>query len=243
MTTTIAVANQKGGVGKTTTVVNIAAYAALAGKQVLVVDIDPQGNASSVLAPDYEGPCVFGGGEPRQTDTKGLHIIPRGDDLAHYEAQLAERPTAAGLRGKLSEYLSRYDLILIDCPPSLAILPANALMAADKLLIPIQCEYYAMEGLGQITSFIMELAEHSGHEVELAGIAMTMYNDGQDLDRAVVKEVREHFPGAVFKTQIPRDVALAAAPSHGRSILAHDPLSPGGVAYLALTKELLDGIE
>lgn len=243
MTRTIAVANQKGGVGKTTTVVNLATFAALTGRLVVVVDLDPQGNASSVLAPDYEGPSVFGASTPQPVrGHPTLFVMPRGDDLMEHQHRWQQTgDAAAALKERLDAVAADADLIFIDCPPSLAVLPGAALLCSDQVLIPIQCEYYAMEGLGQILTYIAQLEESYEHAVELAGVALTMYDESRALDREVAHEIRTHFPGTIFTTPIPRDVALAAAPSHARSILDHDPLSPGGLAYLAMTKELLDG--
>jgi len=245
MPTTLAVANQKGGVGKTTSVVNLAAFASLAGHEVLVVDLDPQGNASSVLAPDYDGPSLFGGGVPQEVaGLPGLHVLARGNDLMAQERRIGATIEAGReLGGRLGRVGSDAELILIDCPPSLALLPGAALMAADRVLIPIQCEYYAMEGLGQILAYLAELQEDGLYDVALGGILLTMFDQERALDHAVAGEVREHFGAAVFESVVPRDVALAAAPSHARTIIDHDPLSPGGLAYLAATKELLDGLE
>lgn len=243
MTRIVTVANQKGGVGKTTTVVNLAAYCALAGKRTLVVDLDPQGNASSVLARDQFGPSVFSGGTVQPTSRDNLWIIPAGQDILSQEKQLFRDPMGRfALGDRLSAKEADFDLILIDCPPSLAILPINALMAAHMVLIPIQCEYYAMEGLGQILSAISDLkAEgHLGGDQSIT-ILLTMGDAAIPLARQVEQEIRGHFGQQVLQTVIPRDVSLAAAPSHGRTIFEHDPLSPGGLAYLSMAKEFLHG--
>lgn len=242
--TTIAVANQKGGVGKTTTVVNLAAYAALAGKRTLVVDCDPQGNASSVLAPPGQHESVYDGQDPLPVPGfEHLAIIPAGHDLIAAERRMA---TSDGgrftLKRRLAPFADRFDLLVIDCPPSLTLLPVNALNAADRVIIPIQCEYFAMEGLSQLVAALDEIREDSNPNVAIGGIVLTMCDAKLAFARQVAAEIRQHFGSAVFETAIPRDIALAAAPSHGKTIVDYDPLSPGGMAYLALTKEVLDGI-
>ena len=237
----IAVANQKGGVGKTTTVVNVAAFCALAGHKTLVIDCDPQGNASSVLDPEYEGPSVFGGCHPRETSRENLYCIPAGNDLLEQEERLTGLADGRNLLDQgLKAYKDEFAFIFLDCPPNLTLLPCNALRAADKVLVPLQCEYYAMEGLGQILAFLEEQYEVMGYKPELAGILLTMFDPELELGRDVVSELQQHFPDRCFETIIPRDVALAAAPGHGKTIIEQGPLSPGGVAYLMATKELLD---
>lgn len=239
----ITVANQKGGVGKTTTVINLAAYIAKAGKRCLVIDNDPQGNASSVLAPDYEGPCVYGSATPVKTRIANLDVIPCGADLSDYELRLQQDSQSVRvMQSLLADIRDLYDVILIDCPPNLNILSINALLASNKVLIPIQCEYYAMEGLSQMLGSLESIEHDFAHSVGLAGILLTMYEDYLALNQQVVSELRQHFPNQVFQTLIPRDVALAAAPSHSNTICEYDPLSQGSVAYLAAAKELLDGL-
>jgi chromosome partitioning protein len=238
---TIAVSNQKGGVGKTTTVINTAAFAALAGKRTLVVDCDPQGNASSVLAPAGEFGSVFSRQEPIACRQANLSIIPSSPDLVDQEDALKHRADGMlTLRHRLNELSASYDLTIIDCPPSLAFLAANALYAAHQLLIPIQCEYFAMEGLGQLLATV-ETIRADNDELALAGILLTMYEE-RPFARQVADQIRKHFPDKVFRSAIPRDIALAAAPSHNKTILDYDPLSAGCLAYLASTKELLDGL-
>ncbi|MBA3685754.1 MAG: ParA family protein [Planctomycetes bacterium] len=240
--TVLAVSNQKGGVGKTTTAINVAAYAALAGKRVLLVDFDPQGNASSVLVPAEQHPpgTILDDQAPLPSTAAGVDVIPGGAGLRDREHHLVQ---ASGgrqfMRKRLDGLKAVYDLVVIDCPPSLSLLPVNALLAADRLLIPIQCEYFAMEGLSQLLAALQDLREQGNGSLDLAGILLTMYDDRLALARQVAAELRRHFPTHVLKTAIPRDIALAAAPSHGKSIIDYDPLSAGGIAYLEATRELL----
>lgn len=242
--TVIAVANQKGGVGKTTTVVNLAAYAALAGKRTLVIDGDPQGNASSVLAPAGDHGTVYDGQNPLPVaGFEHLSIIPGSSELITAERRLA---TADGgrfaLKRRLADLAKGFDLCFVDCPPSLTLLPINALNAADRVIIPIQCEYFAMEGLSQLVAALDEIREDSNANVAIGGIVLTMCDAKLAFARQVAAEIRRHFGNAVFETVIPRDIALAAAPSHSKTIVDYDPLSPGGVAYLALAREVLHGL-
>jgi chromosome partitioning protein len=241
---TIAVSNQKGGVGKTTTVINLAGYFALAGRRVLVVDNDPQGNASAVLGEGHAERSVYSGQRPMATRTRGLSLLPAGRDLADQEQILsrAERSRVA-LRDALAPLQSEFDLIIVDCPPTLSLLPVNALLASDRLILPLQCEYFAMEGMAQLLAFVEDLRQTSDRAPSLAGILLTMYERHHPLSRQVEADIRQHLGGSTFRTVIPRDVALAAAPSHGKTIAEYDPLSPGALAYLAVAKEVLDGLE
>lgn len=237
----LAVSNQKGGVGKTTTVVNCAAYAAISGQRVLVVDNDPQGNATSVLAPGVHRQSIYSDAQPITTTIPGLSVIAASPDLLDEERRLAQEGPLI-LRQRLSPYLAAFDLIVIDCPPNLSRLPANALLAAQGLLIPVQCEYYALEGLSQLLAYVHDLHQDAAAEIALVGILPTMFDTRFVSCRDVIAELRKHFAERVLTAAIPRDVALAVAPSHGRTILDFAPLSPGGIAYLAATKELLDAI-
>ncbi len=243
----VAISNQKGGVGKTTTVINCAAYAALTGRKTLVVDNDPQGNASSVLVNKGIHGCVYGSGaeaKPLETTVKNLWVIPGGADLLDAERRLALQSQGQfALRTILSPLRQSFDLILIDCPPSLSLLPSNGLLAADALLLPLQCEYFALEGLTQLLAYVEDLRESVDAQIALVGVLLTMFDREKALSREIEREVRHHFGPLAFQSMIPSDLALAAAPSHGQSIAAYDPLSPGGIAYLAATKELLDGLK
>lgn len=241
----IAVSNQKGGVGKTTSVVNLAAFAALGGYSTLVIDSDPQGNASSVLAgPHRDSASIYGGARPQASAQPGLSVIPAGPDLVDQEQALVRAPNGRFvLRELLLPLRAAFDLIFIDCPPNLTLLPTNALLAADALIVPVQCEYYALEGLSHLVSYVEELRQDVHATIALRGILLTMFDDQYPLAYHVEREIRQHFADLTFRAVIPRDVALAAAPSHGRTILDHDPLSRGGVAYLAAAQELLHGLK
>jgi chromosome partitioning protein len=241
---TISISNQKGGVGKTTTVVNLAGYLALAGRRVLVVDNDPQGNASAVLGEGPSERSVFGGQRPTSTRTRNLSLLPAGRDLSDQEQALARSPQGRlALREALAPLLPDFDVVIIDCPPTLSLLPVNALLAADRLILPLQCEYFAMEGMAQLLAFVEDLRQSSDRAPTLAGILLTMFDHRHPLSRQVEADIRQHLGNSTFKTVIPRDVALAAAPSHGKTIAEYDPLSAGALAYLAVTKEVLDGLE
>lgn len=240
----IAVSNQKGGVGKTTTVVNLAAFCALAGKKTLVIDNDPQANASSVLAPTAHGVSLFAGQLPIETDEPNLWVIPASPDLIDEERRLAKLDGGRFvLRQAIAPLREQFDIIFIDCPPNLSWLPTNALLASDYLLLPLQCEYFALEGLGQLLAYVEDVRQDAGATIELLGILLTMFDDRHPIARQVEADMRKHFAEKVFKRPIPRDIALAAAPSHARTILRHDPLSPGAIAYAAAAQELLHGIK
>lgn len=242
----IAILNQKGGVGKTTSTINIAAYLARMGRSVLVVDLDPQGNATSGLGLDkgkdlttYEvlidGSSI--GQVVKDVGTDGVELVPANANLAAAEVELVGEEDRE-LRLKVALAHAAYDYILIDCPPSLGLLSINALAAADWVLIPVQAEYYALEGLTQLLGTIQRVRQGINPNLELLGVAVTMFDGRTSLSDSVYKELQKHFGAKLFKTVIPRNVRLAEAPSHGKTILEHDKWSRGARAYKALAKEI-----
>ena len=247
MSKTIAILNQKGGVGKTTTTINVGAYLAKLGKSVLIVDLDPQGNATSGLGIDKQSldstvyDVLFGSVNIahmiKDTSHAGLHVLPTNSQLAAAEVDLAIEDRR---EFRLKEALDTvtYDYILIDCPPSLGLLSLNALTAANLVLVPVQAEYYALEGLGQLLDVIQRVRQGLNSNLELLGIVMTMYDSRTSLSEQVMEEVKKHFGQKLFHTVIPRNVRLAEAPSFGKSILEHDKWSKGARSYKSLAKEI-----
>lgn len=250
MNPVIAIANQKGGVGKTTTAVNLAAFLAERGIRCLLADLDPQGNATSHLGIDKRGnhPNIYdllrGDAAPEQcmarTRQSGLMVIPSSPQLAGIEMELASEPNReARLRIALTNLPQNFDLVLIDCPPGLGLLTINALVAADRVLIPLQCEYFALEGLTQLQETIRLVRRRLNPNLRLWGIVMTMYDGRTNLASQVVREVHAHFSDILFDTLIPRSVRLSEAPSYGLPISDYDPASKAAQAYRRLADEII----
>ena len=250
MSKIIAVANQKGGVGKTTTTVNLSACIAQAGKRVLCVDLDPQGNSTSGLGVDKEAPeysiydVLINDVAPAQavvpTQIEGLDLLSSRKELSGAEVELVGLEGREGLlKTALEPLRDSYDYIFIDCPPSLGLLTLNALTAADSVLVPIQCEYYALEGVGQLMNTIKLVRKKLNPALEVEGIVLTMFDARTNLGAQVVTEVRNHFPKEAFATLIPRNVRLSEAPSYGMPIHRYDGRCNGAAAYRALAKELI----
>jgi chromosome partitioning protein len=250
MTRIYAFANQKGGVGKTTTSISLGAHLAAVGKRLLLIDIDPQANATSSLGVDknrlplsiYEALIhqVSLSQIVMSLDNAGLELVPSSPSLAGATVEIMRLPEPTHLlRKTLATLDKRYDYIFIDTPPSLGILTVNALTAAEKVIIPVQCEYLSLEGLGQLVHTIDLVRSKLNPSLKIAGLVMTMYDVRTKISQQVVDEVRKYFPGKVFSTIIPRNVRLSEAPSYGESILSYAPKSSGALAYRALAKEFL----
>ncbi|GIN92967.1 sporulation initiation inhibitor protein Soj [Siminovitchia terrae] len=247
----ISIANQKGGVGKTTTSINLGACLAYIGKKVLIVDIDPQGNATSgagidkgdvnecvydVLVDDTDIKKVI-----QETTVENLSVVPSTIQLAGAEIELV--PTISRevrLKRALDEVRDQFDFILIDCPPSLGLLTINALTASDSVLIPVQCEYYALEGLSQLLNTVRIVQKHLNQDLMIEGVLLTMLDARTNLGLQVIQEVKKYFQNKVYQTVIPRNIRLSEAPSHGQPIIIYDPRSRGAEVYLELAKEVAE---
>jgi chromosome partitioning protein len=252
VTRVLAIANQKGGVGKTTTAVNLAASLAVAEQRTLLIDSDPQGNATSGIglprdelgATLYDvllGEATVAGAVHRGVQFKFLDVLPASPDLAGAEIELVDRPNRTeAMRQAIAAVRDQYDYVLIDCPPSLGLITVNMLAAADALLIPLQCEYYALEGLSQLLNTVRLVQQGVNPRLGIDGVLLTMFDARLNLSRQVAADAREFFGSKVFQAVIPRNVRLAEAPSFGKPIILYDVASVGAQAYMGVARELLD---
>jgi len=250
MNKVISIVNQKGGVGKTTTAINLAASLALSGEKILLIDIDPQGNSTSglgIVREDVEktlysviaGECTLAEAVIH-TQIEQLYVVPSSVDLLGAEIELIEKDGRESILAKaLDDLKASYRYIFIDCPPSLGLLTLNALVASDSVLVPVQCEYYALEGLSMLTKTIRRIQGTFNPRLDIKGIVLTMFDTRNNLAHQVVQEVRKHFGEKVYQTMIPRNIALGEAPSHGKPAMLYDMKSRGAQSYLALAKEIL----
>lgn len=251
MSHVIAIANQKGGVGKTTTAINLGASLAVAEKRTLVIDIDPQGNASSGLGIKDRAsrPTIYdvliGNNSMAEAIVEGVHldtldVVPSTRDLVGAEIELVSTPNReAILRDAIRQVRDQYDYVLVDCPPSLGLLTLNTLTAADSVLIPIQCEFYALEGLSQLLNTVRLVQRGLNSDLDIEGVLLTMFDRRLNLSRQVAEEARDYFGDKVYESTIPRNVRLAEAPSFGQPIVQYDVLSSGAEAYLSLAQEVI----
>lgn len=247
MTRIIAIANQKGGVGKTTSAINIGAALATCGKSVLLIDLDPQANATSGVSVEPEGATIYECLIERAlinsailpTCIHGLSIIPSKGDLVGAEIEVSSLADRESILKTIVGEIQGHEFVIIDCPPAFGLLTINALVAASALIVPVQCEYYAMEGLGRLMGNIDRIRDSFNPDLDLEGILLTMYDSRINLSRQVQDEIRGFFKEKVFQSVIPRNVALAEAPSHGKPVLSYNAASSGAKAYLDLAKEIL----
>jgi len=251
MARVISIINQKGGTGKTTTAVNLGAYLAASGRRVLLVDFDPQGNASSGLGhrPNLDEESIYHGitglSSPerilRGSPVMNLHFIPSNNHLAGALVELVNfTEREYRLRKFLNFVRHQYDYILVDLPPSLSLLTINGMIASDEVIIPVQSEYYSLEGLSQLLETIYLIESNMNHPLKIAGALITMYDKRERLSREVAKEIRRNFRHHVFEVEIPRSIALAESPSFGKPVVLYDPYSSGAYAYRRLSKEVID---
>ncbi len=248
----IAFANQKGGVGKTTSAVNIAADLGCLGKKTLLVDCDPQGNASSAVGAKSSEVTLYdvmlSGADVKsaiqKTKFKNLDVLPSDMNMAAADIALADQPKRENkLKDAFETLDGEYDYIILDCPPSLSLITLNALTASDYVTVPMQCEYFALEGLSQLVFTIKQVRRLYNPELDLLGVILTMYDGRLNLTIQVMEEIKKHFPNKVFKNSIPRNVRLSEAPSHSKPINYYDKFSRGALNYMEVTKELIERVE